>query len=104
MNTETITINGTEYVPVTDAPKTGDVTIVVLQRGWVVVGRLTRGETQCTLADAHVVRVWGTTKGLGEIALNGPTAKTVLDPCGVVHYHPLTEVLSIQCTQDKWPL
>lgn len=40
---------------------------------------------------ADVIRVWGTTKGLGEIALNGPTAKTVLDPCGDV-FIPVRQV------------
>lgn len=99
-----ITINGIEYMPVTSSPDAGDITIVVLQRGWVVVGRLTRGENKCILTDAYVIRSWGTTKGLGEIALNGPTDRTVLDPCGTVTYHPLTEVMSILCVQDKWSL
>ena len=78
----TITIADTEYrlVPVTDS----EIKIVFLQRGNVLVGRLSREGDMCTLSDASVIRRWGTTKGIGEIARGGPTESTVLDPCGTV--------------------
>lgn len=63
--------------------------IVVLQRGWVAVGRLFKHGNNCILENASVIRRWGTTKGLGEIALNGPTEKTVLDKCSNLRFHEL---------------
>lgn len=76
--------------------------IVILQRGWVMVGDLYLTPEECELKNAKVIRVWGTTKGLGEIALNGPTPKTVLDDCGTVTFHRMTTIAEIQCNQEKW--
>ena len=77
--------------------------IVVLQRGWVLVGRFYKYGSQCVLRDALVIRNWGTTKGLGEIAKHGPTNKTKLDPTnGEVNFHELTVVLSINCEKSEW--
>jgi hypothetical protein len=55
-------------------------TIVVLPHGWVLVGDL-EGKK---LSNASTIRVWGTSKGLGELAKNGPTEKTILDSLGDV--------------------
>lgn len=78
-------------------------TILVLQRGWVVVGDLTEEtDAKVRLENASVIRRWGTSKGLGELALGGPTSKTVLDPCGVVEAHPLALVLRMPCDESKW--
>lgn len=102
---ETIRIDEIEYVraDAVRAPVTGDVKIVILQRGWVMVGRFQRDGDNCMLRDAAVVRVWGTTKGLPEIANDGPTGKTVLDRCdGPVEFHILTVVAMIGCREHKW--
>jgi len=81
----------------------GDVAIMVLQRGWVIVGRLaSTSDTTVVITGASVIRYWGTTRGLGELAANGPTATTKLDPAGTVRVHPLGVVLRIDCNQDKW--
>lgn len=79
-----------------------DVRILVLQRGWVVVGRYTTDGDECVLTDASVIRRWGTTKGLGEIAANGPTKDTVLDKCGEVCAHKLSVVLQLKCNAERW--
>ena len=76
--------------------------IVVLQRGWVVVGMVAISGDDVTIGNASVVRVWGTTKGLGEIALGGPTKDTVLDSCGVVRAHKGSVVMYIDCVELKW--
>jgi len=56
--------------------------IVVLPHGWVLMGDGEYNEDgRLVLMDANVVRRWGTAKGLGELALSGPTSTTVLDPC-----------------------
>ena len=98
MSTETVIINGVEYAPVaTDSP----VKLVVLQRGWNVVGRYSVDGEQVTITDAKVIRRWGTSQGLGEL-VDGPTSGTVLDPAGTVRAHLLGVVLTIDADADAW--
>jgi hypothetical protein len=79
------------------------VKIVVLQRGWVCVGEYSQTATKGTLENASVIRLWGTSKGLGELALNGPTSSTKLDKTGTVRFELLTTVLIIDVKDDaKW--
>lgn len=103
---KTMLINGVEYVPKgneTFTPITGEIRIVILQRGWVMIGRYKRDGDNCTLTQAQVIRNWGTTKGLGELAAEGPKRETKLDPTnGVVEFHRLTEIATIQCSESKW--
>jgi hypothetical protein len=70
-----ITVDGVEYRHVA-APS--EVRIVVLQRGWIVVGRWAQDGDEVVVRDASVVRFWGTTRGLGEL-FDGPTKTTKLD-------------------------
>jgi hypothetical protein len=78
-----------------------DVRIVILQRGWVIVGYYRRAGGRVLVSKASVIRNWGTTKGLGELR-TGPTNKTVLEPCGDVDAHELAEIASIKCEATKW--
>ena len=95
-----VIIEGEEYRKVESS---SDVKIVILQRGWVMVGRFERNGSDCKLHGASVIRSWGTTKGLGEIAGNGPTQNTKLDPTnGVVEFDYLTIVATISCEAKKW--
>jgi hypothetical protein len=75
--------------------------IVILQRGWVVVGDFAQSGSQCSIKNGHVVRRWGTTKGLGELATEGPRTNTVLDPIPEMTFHELTIVGRLACS-DKW--
>ena len=98
-----VVVDGVTYY--SDKPKAVDspIKIVILQRGWCMVGRLERKDSECKLYDASVIRIWGTTKGLGEIAKDGPTSSTKLDPCnGVVEFDYLTVVAAINCDESKW--
>jgi hypothetical protein len=101
-----ITINGETYVKkgseqLNQVPT--ETKIVVLQRGWVLVGKLERSGDQCKLHSASVIRNWGTTKGLGELAKDGPTSSTKLDKCnGLVEFEALTMVLAISVDESKW--
>lgn len=81
-----------------------DIRIVILQRGWVMVGQFERDGLDCKLHNASVIRIWGTTRGLGEIAKHGPNPdKTQLDPTnGVVEFDYLTVVATIACNEDAW--
>lgn len=77
--------------------------ILVLQRGWVVIGVIVaESEKEIRLEKACVVRRWGTTRGLGQIAANGPVDETMLDPCGTVRVHPLSIVMQIDANQEAW--
>ena len=74
--------------------------IVVADRGWVFVGDvLSDLNGDKLINNAKVVRVWGTTKGLGELAINGPTAKTVLDESGTVRIPARSVIAMFDC---KW--
>lgn len=77
--------------------------IVILQRGWVVVGDTHTDGEHLEIANASVIRRWGTTKGLGQLALDGPTDKTVVDPAGLVRAHQLAVVMTIDVQNpEKW--
>jgi hypothetical protein len=101
-----IKINGIDYVrkdSVTAVKEfTGDIKIVVLQRGWVYIGRFERNGNDCKLHNAYNIRVWGTTKGLSEL-VNGATSLTKLDKCdGVVEFDWLTVVHTITVNFQAW--
>lgn len=77
--------------------------IVVLQRGWVAVGDLDRSAApQLKLENASIIRRWGTTKGLGELATKGPLSETKLDPAGTLEFHELAVVTTFITDSEKW--
>ena len=76
--------------------------IVVLQRGWVVIGDLTIDKAgKLLLTRAAVLAYWGTTKGLGELVA-GPTSKTKLEPCGSVEFNPDAQIMRIPVLHEAW--
>lgn len=79
--------------------------ILVLQRGWVIVGdvKRTEGSEELVVENASVIRRWGTTKGLGQLAKDGPTSDTRLDACGTTKVHKLGVVLSMVADKTQWP-
>jgi len=98
-----ITIDGTVYVPQDEAPSPAPVRIVILQRGWVMVGRFHQEGPHCVLTNAHVIRQWGTERGLGQTAREGTTDKTQLDAAGTVRFHELTIIATLDCDESRWP-
>ncbi len=76
--------------------------ICVLERGWVAVGNLEKEGNYYFLLNASFVRRWGTTKGLGEIAENGPTKDTILDKTPTIKFHENQLIFSISCKEEKW--
>lgn len=98
-----VEINGETYVKKgSNQEITGDTKIVILQRGWIMVGVFERKGSECKLHNASVIRSWGTSKGLGELS-NGPLSGTKLDKCnGVVEFDYLTVCASISVCEDKW--
>lgn len=79
-----------------------DVRICVLHRGWVLVGDYMRNGDFITLTNNHVIRRWGTTKGLGEIAVGGPTSATVFDREPECEFHIAQCIRTIKCEGSKW--
>lgn len=102
-----IKVNGVDYIRKDSVSKqefTGDIKIVVLQRGWIYIGKFEKTGNLCKLHNASCIRTWGTTKGLQEL-VNGATSKTVLDPCeGVVEFDWLTVVHTITVNSSKWKI
>jgi hypothetical protein len=79
-----------------------EIRIVILQRGWVIVGKYFQIGSKCWIENGYVIRAWGTTKGLGELAIEGKKENTKLDPIPKTEFHELTIVASIICDQSKW--
>ena len=79
-------------------PITGDVQLVVLDRGFVYVGRVKIEGDFCIIRQAQNIRVWGTTNGLGEL-VSGPTKSTKVDLVGTVRA-PLRAVISLIDTKE----
>ena len=75
--------------------------IVVLQRGWVVAGLVGQEGQELVITGTKVIRRWGTSKGLGELA-GGPLTGTTLDDAGTVRAHVLSVVLMIDVDAEKW--
>lgn len=62
--------------------------IVVCASGFVYIGILTGKKDDngfLELIDASVIRRWGTTKGLGQIAVSGLQKETILDEEGTMY-------------------
>lgn len=75
--------------------------IAVLNRGWVVIGRMSQHGVSCMLDDSFVIRRWGTTEGLGQL-IDGPTENTILDYSGRVRYNELTSVMNLEVDNKVW--
>jgi len=101
---EQITVNGKTYYSSPHLPEfSGEYKICILQRGWVMIGKLERNGSECKLHHAAVIRNWGTKKGLGELAAEGPKKDTVIDKCnGLVEFDYLTVVAAISVNEDVW--
>lgn len=80
-----------------------DVRIVILQRGWVIVGEFERDGMYGRIRRGHVIRRWGTEGvGIGQLT-KGPTEDTILDPLhGVAEFHELTVIQTITCEAEAW--
>lgn len=89
--------------PTNSAPGSAHRQIIVVKLGWVLVGRVAaQSATDLTITHAHVVRVWGTTKGLGELAEKGPLSGTKLEPTGHVVIQLDAVLFRIDCEDKPW--
>jgi exosome complex RNA-binding protein Rrp4 len=76
--------------------------IVIGQRGWVWAGMTRRDGDHLVIRDARVVRIWGTTRGLAQIAAEGPTKDTKLDAPCTVRVHVLAVVGAYDANAEAW--
>jgi hypothetical protein len=91
----TIMLNGTEYIPVQDVTTVGvtgtDHVIVIADRGWIFIGHATDytpgTSGPVTLTDASVVRRWTNGKGIGGLADPGHKDDYTLDAVGTLTVH-----------------
>ena len=99
---ESIKIDDVEYVRRDAVPDTsGDIKIAVLDRGFVYIVRVTYEGDFLILSNAKNIRIWGTTKGLGEL-VSGPTKSTQLDTVGTVRVPFLALISLIDVVAFKW--
>lgn len=107
MQPNTIKIDEVEYVR-KDAVKSSDgpIKIVVLDRGFVYIGRVDDVDDFTsdfvTINDAQNIQRWGTTKGLGELANEGPKTNTILNKVGTVVAPSRAVISIISVDQSKW--
>ena len=76
--------------------------IAILQRGWIYIGKFSQEGSTCKLENAYNIRRWGTSEGLGELALKGKQEETKLDKVGTVTFHELTSVCLIDVNEEVW--
>ena len=76
--------------------------IAVLDRGFVYVGQIAHDGGWCVITDARNIRYWGTERGLGQLALEGPTDKTKLDKVGTVRAPARAVVSLIETEAALW--
>lgn len=76
--------------------------IVILDRGFIYVGDVAIENDWLIIRNARNVRRWGTSKGLGELAKDGPKPETKIDPAGTVRA-PLRSVIGLlECEASSW--
>lgn len=76
--------------------------IVVMDKGFVSVGKYSRTTDSVKLENAAVIRYWGTTGGLGQLALDGPQPNTKLDTTPTEHIPWHSVIKTIDCDDKKW--
>lgn len=105
---QTIMINDVKYVRLDSVHQSNnsgpkDIRIIILPRGWNLVGEYSCVSGVCTIKNASVIRRWGTSNGLGELAKNGPLPNTILDECnGDVEILQTNIIATINCEYTKW--
>lgn len=102
MSSSSININGIEYIPATEAPAprpTGTRAVVVVDRGWIFAGDVTRENGRIRLARAVWVFRW---ESIG-FAKMVETAKADLRPIADVDIPDGAEIFCVP-VHDSWGL
>ena len=100
-----IEINGETYIKKSEL--SGEVVasetrIVVLHRGWNIIGKVSEKDDTTFIKNASVIRDWGTTEGLGELAEKGVLPDTKLDKCPDITIKTENVIYTMNCNQSNW--
>jgi len=76
--------------------------IAVVDRGFVYMGQCEHDGQWCVVHNARNIRRWGTTKGLGQLAIEGPNKDTVLDAAGTVRIPSHALISLIDTDESLW--
>lgn len=77
--------------------------ICMLDKSFVFIGRLFETETDYWIKGGACIRSWGTTQGIGQIAYDGPTVETKLDPIPNFRYPKGQFIIIIDVhNPEKW--
>jgi len=96
---KTVMIDGVKYV---EQAAPSNLRIVVLDRGFVVVGEVAEEGDYIVISNCSNVRRWGTSAGLGQLAMEGPQQNTKLDKQPRTTVHKLQVVQQIDCEVSAW--
>lgn len=99
--TDILTINGVEYAPIANRP-TGTRAVVVVDRGWIFAGDVTRENGRIRLSNALHVFKWESVGFAGMIA-DPKKAKADLRKIADVDLPAGAEVFCVP-VNDKWGL
>lgn len=81
--------------PTQAEPRAYELAIVVADRGFVYIGYVeTRGD-MCVVRECRNIRRWGTERGLAQLANEGPTEESRIDPAMKFVHIPMRAVISI---------
>lgn len=95
-----VIIDGVEYAPVKQKP--GTRAVVVVDRGWIFAGDVTRKDGRIKLARAvHVMR-WEQ-NGFAGLVADPQKAKATLSPCADVDLPEGAEIFCVP-VEDTWGL
>lgn len=98
-----ITINNEIYVKKSEIEyKPSPIQIVVLDRGWIVIGNVEEKEGKTYIKNPSVIRKWGTSNGLGELAIKGKLPNTILDKCLDISVDTANIIFCMDCDKSKW--
>ncbi len=57
---------------------------------------------EVVVTNARVIRRWGTSEGIAELAHSGPLQETKLDMAGTVRTYRTGVLFTIDCNADAW--
>ena len=78
------------------------VQIAVLTNGFVYIGLISYVDSYIEITHAKNIRRWGTTKGLGQLAIQGPQKETILDETGTVRVPLHSLIFILDCQEKAW--